>query len=187
MKKNILIPLIFIPLLSFAQTDIGLNIGSNYPISYVGNNSVSKLGFEFGIDFSKELKNKLDFKYGLFIETYNYTFSTYIPIQFNYKINQGQLKLNYGLFIAGKNLYHINNSDDFANTANVLNYDLYRYGRVRCYGIDINLGLSYEIIKKLRIYFNCWTPVIYYPLNRGTDNMKYIAVSIGLNYKIVSR
>jgi len=105
-------------------------------------------------------------------------FSFQIPLLLSNKFKNNKIETKTGLLFSARNLFTFTRysrcEPDFINT-----YSTEDKLGFRSYGIDLNLGFYYKIIKKLRLYVNYRTPINQYLFN-------YNIISFGLSYNIIN-
>ena len=121
MKKTILFASIIIPLFSFSQFSVGLQLGMNYPISYTKEEIVRQLGSELGVQLALWFNNDLGIETGLGIETFGrlhidayamtdasfLVFQLYLPLLATYKFYDDRIILRTGIMLGAKNIFFI--------------------------------------------------------------------------------
>ncbi len=192
MKKSLLFFILFVPILSISQVDVGLQFGLNYPINYTSNDLARKLGGEIGIQIYKEYTNNFGFESGIIIEAFGRVgsssdaameeasylkFQLYIPVLATYKFSSDKLVLKSGLLVAFRNILMLSN---YSGMDPEISYGGDTIPAARNIGLEFNFGLDYQLSKKWGTSLNFRTPFT-------TQNQKYGVVTLGLNYKIFNR
>lgn len=192
MKKSLLFFILFVPILSISQVDVGLQFGLNYPINYTSNDIARKLGGEIGIQVIKDYTINFGFESGIIIEAFGRVgsssdtaieeasylkFQLYIPVLATYKFCNDKLVLKSGLMVAFRNILMVTN---YPGIDPEITDGSETIPAARNIGLDFNLGLDYQFSKKWGTSLNVRTPFT-------TQNQNYGVVTLGLNYKIYNQ
>ena len=183
----------------YSQFYGGIRIGTTYPLTTY--ESVRKFGGEIGIVYGRNVYQQFYFETGLVLDVYGkknnpiiwtigtsnnsniydgsyMRFSAQIPLLLNYKLLENTLEFNGGFLLSGRYLKTITSYSGLDPEVN--GSDDRMYPRFRQYGLDLNLGVCYRLIKELRIYINYRTPINKFFVEDGV-------FSTGLKYNIISR
>jgi hypothetical protein len=191
MKKIILISFIVFPFLCSAQIDVGLQLGTNYPIDYSSNENARKFGGELQLQLTKDLKNNFGIESGLLVDTYTRTnanlqgleedasflrLQIYIPLLAYYKFYDNRITLKSGLLPGVRNFLAFTK---YSGTDPEINFEDKYYPSARQFVIDFSVGIDYQISNRFGIFMNYRTPF-------NSSKQDYGILSCGVNFKIVS-
>lgn len=187
MIKKFLIILLIAPSFCYSQVDIGFKIGSNYPVNAASVNTLRRIGFELGILANKKISKKSSLESNLMFDFYhrnelfrifsiskpydgsyyysdNYStarLSIYVPLLFKYQPFDNSMTFKGGPSLAGRNLFVFSNSPAVKKGYDPDKKVSFKGNEVvfRTYGMDINFGFSYNLIKRGGIDINLRIPL----------------------------